>query len=98
MSHRACWHYSHVRLQAKRKALEALSSSSQKDCETSRQALEKLASGPSEPAKGRGSEGSYGTKRGTNASAEPVPPLQVIERDGGREGIRTPNPLLAKQA
>jgi integrase len=65
-------HYSHVRLDAKRKALGALS--------------------------GGGSGGSYGTKSDTNSPAESIAQPQVIEKVGGREGIRTPGLLVANEA
>jgi integrase len=65
-------HYSHVRLDAKRKALGALSDG--------------------------GSGGSYGTKSDTNSPAESIAQPQVIEKVGGREGIRTPGLLVANEA
>jgi integrase len=61
--------YSHVRMQAKRKALDALS--------------------------GGSSGGSYDTNNGTNLLDNPKSDPQVIEKFGGREGIRTPGLLVA---
>ena len=65
-------YYSHVRMDAKRKALDALSD--------------------------RGSGRSYVTKNGTNSPDEDVPSSQLIERIGGRQGIRTPGLLVANEA
>jgi integrase len=65
-------HYSHVRLDAKRKALSALS--------------------------GESSGGSYDTKSDTNSPAESIAQPQVIEKNGGREGIRTLGLLVANEA
>ena len=64
-------HYSHVRLDAKRKALDALS--------------------------GGGSGGSYGTNDGTNARSDSATDSEVIEKNGGREGIRTLGLLVANE-
>ena len=64
--------YSHVRIQAKRKALDALPSG--------------------------GSGGSYGTNSDTNSPAESITASQVVEKFGGREGIRTPGLLVANEA
>ena len=65
-------HYSHVRLDAKRKALDALT--------------------------GEGSGGSYDTNGDTKPPADPNSDSQVAERNGGREGIRTPGLLVANEA
>jgi len=65
-------HYSHVRLDAKRKALDALS--------------------------GEGSGGSYGTKRDTNFAVESTRQSQVVENNGGADGIRTHDLLDAIEA
>ena len=65
-------HYSHVRLEAKRKALKALS--------------------------GRPEVVGYGTNNGTNALPEPTRRSQVSDKNGGREGIRTPGLLVANEA
>ena len=64
--------YSHIRMAAKRKALDALS--------------------------GRGSGGSYATKDGTNPQSAEIPDSQVIDKDGGRGGDRTPGLIVANDA
>jgi Phage integrase family len=65
-------HYSHVRMEAKRKALDALS--------------------------GRGSGGSHDTNNGTSSPAQPIEQPQVIEKNGGADGIRTHDLLDAIEA
>ena len=60
-------HYSYVRLDAKRKALDALS--------------------------GGGLGGSYGTNRGTNPVVGSKSQPQVIDKNGGADGIRTHQPF-----
>jgi hypothetical protein len=62
-------HYSHVRLEAKRKALAGLS--------------------------GRAEAGGYGTNDDTNKPETYIDDSQLIEKNGGREGIRTPGLLVA---
>jgi hypothetical protein len=65
-------HYSHVRLEAKRKALGSLS--------------------------GRAEVGGYGTNDDTKKSEAQTPDSEVIDKNGGREGIRTPGLLVANEA
>jgi integrase len=65
-------HYSHIRLDAKRAALDALSQ--------------------------RGAKKGYGTNNDTNGSQKGIADPQVIEKIGGREGIRTPGLLVANEA
>ena len=65
-------HYSHVRLDAKRKALDALS--------------------------GGASGGSYGTNGDTNAPTKSSLKAQVIDKNGGADGIRTHDLLDAIEA
>ena len=65
-------HYSHIRMEAKPKALDALS--------------------------GGGSRGSYGTKNDTKSQSAEIPDSQVIEKIGGRHGIRTHGLLVANEA
>ncbi len=64
--------YSHIRMNAKCEALDALS--------------------------GRAPRGSYGTNDGTNPQSAEIPDSQVVERNGGREGARTPDLLVANEA
>jgi integrase len=64
-------HYSHVRMDAKRKALDALSDG--------------------------GSLGGYGTNNDTRLPGESATRPEVIEKSGGREGIRTPGLLVANE-
>jgi integrase len=64
--------YSHIRMDAKRKALNALS--------------------------GRGSGGSYGTNDDTNKPQININDSQVIEKNGGRGGDRTPGLIVANDA
>jgi len=59
-------HYSHVRMETKRKVLDALS--------------------------GGGSGGSYGTNNDTNSRRSSSVQRQVIEKNGGADGIRTHRP------
>jgi Phage integrase family len=65
-------HYSHVRLEAKRSAVQVLGS----------------RLGP------RG----YDTLNDTNGSAQATRSPEVVEKSGGREGIRTPGLLVANEA
>jgi hypothetical protein len=74
-------HYSHVRLEAKRKALEAL-------CQPT--ANVRGSAGMKQPEKGVG-EGSYDTSYGTNVPATKSVPPEVIERNGRHEETRTPD-------
>jgi len=64
-------HYSHIRLDAKRTALNALSQ--------------------------RGGKAGYGTNDATNESETGSTDSQVIEKIGGREGIRAPGLLVANE-
>ena len=64
-------HYSHVRLDAKRKGVSTRS--------------------------GGGSGGGYGTNDDTNSRSDAVADSQVIDKTGGREGIRTPGLLVANE-
>jgi len=65
-------HYSHVRMDAKRKVIARLS--------------------------GGGSGGGYGTKRDTNSPVQSAAQPQVIEKNGGADGIRTHDLLDAIEA
>ena len=65
-------HYSHVRMDAKRKVMAWLSS--------------------------RGLAGGYGTNTDTNAAPTPKAQPQVIEGNGGADGIRTHDLLDAIEA
>ena len=47
---------------------------------------------------GRADPGSYGTNAGTNMPKTGIDDSQVIEKNGGREGIRTPGLLVANEA
>ena len=71
VSHKMLEHYSHIRLDAKRTALDALSQ--------------------------RGTKAGYDTNSGTNRPAPATGNSQVIENNGGREGIRTPGLLVANE-
>ena len=73
-------HYSHIRLEAKRRALDVLSSS------VSQNALSREFS-----------EGSV-TNSVTNERKNKRSPLQLAEKAGGRQGIRTPGLLVANEA
>jgi hypothetical protein len=64
--------YSHVRMETKRKALDALS--------------------------GGRLKGGYGTNNDTNSLAQPITQPQVIEKNGGADGIRTHDLLDAIEA
>ena len=72
-------HYSHVRLEAKRKALDS------------------LPRRPAKEPKDGVQEGSYVTKNVTNDKSVGDPSPQVQEKTGGRDGIRTHDPLVANQ-
>ena len=63
-------HYSHIRLDAKRSALDALS---------------------------QGGRAGYGTNDATNESETGSADAQLIEKNGGREGIRTLGLLVANE-
>jgi len=65
-------HYSHVRLDAKRRALDALS--------------------------GGGSGDGYGTKSDTKRPDDSMPGSQMVEKIGGREGVRTLGLIVANDA
>ncbi len=64
--------YSHIRLDAKRTALDALSQ--------------------------RGTKAGYDGNNDTNAARKGNADAQVIDKNGGREGIRTPGLLVANEA
>ena len=65
-------HYSHIRLDAKRSALDALSS--------------------------RGKAVGYDTNDGTKHETGNPTEAQAAENNGGREGARTPDLLVANEA
>ena len=79
VSQRMLEHYSHIRRDAKRRALDGLSS--------------RLSEGTKQVG---AEEGSYGTRGDTNKPAGPVSNPEVIEKTGGRHGIRTHGLLVAK--
>ncbi len=64
-------HYSHVRLEAKRRALDA------------------FATRPGVGDSGGGSGGSYDTKDDTIQRLRELPDVQVVEKSGRRDWIRT---------
>jgi hypothetical protein len=47
---------------------------------------------------GRGSGGSYGTNDATNPRSAEIPDPQVIDKNGGRGGARTPGLIVANDA
>ncbi len=73
-------HYSHILLEAKRGALEA------------------LARRPSHVAPEGDARAGYGTKNVTMSQPEATSERQVIEKRGGRHGIRTHGLLVANEA
>ena len=71
VSPRMLAHYSHIRMEAKRQALDALSS--------------RPSQGATEGSQG----GSYDTKNDTIQRLRELPDVQVVEKSGRREWIRT---------
>ncbi len=80
-------HYSHVRIEAKRAALDALS-----------RTAHSAASGGSESPKEAHTEGGYDTKQDTIPPSATIHRPQVVDGIGGADGIRTHDLLDAIEA
>ena len=80
-------HYSHVRLQAKRAALDALSTKS-----------ETVGTKRGEAANSEGKRDGYDTNHDTNGAESENAPAELIERNGRHEETRTPDLYRVKVA
>jgi len=92
VSPRMLAHYSHVRLEAKRNALEALSKPALSE------GVSPGTSRAPERSDSRGAIGGYDTKHDTNEAEWKDVPAEVIERNGRHVGTRTPDLYRVKVA
>ena len=91
VSPRMLAHYSHVRLEAKRRAVEALSSRAATPAAPNSQPQ-------ADASPGRGLGGSYVTNDGALEIPEGVRHPEVLEKGGGPHGIRTHDLRVANAA